>query len=415
MPSCRLTDAATIDAPYPYYAELRDEAPLHWSEPLSAWVLSRFADVARGLLDPRLSSDKRGLLIRAVPVTRVTPELRRDYERLDAFFARWPAFSEGEAHSRLRALLRSSSSGGELDPLRLAKRAVQIVRTRMDDVSNRTSCDLVSDFAKPLACEVVVESLGLPGASEPWIRETERIMACLGQGVPRPDACRDACDALTSLAGLLATPPSPGKEERVFARLSREADEETALALLVNLITAGYTPLASAVTNAIFAIVHGHPSLPALASASADERAGLVEECLRIEAPFLYASRRTVESSAWYGRVVPAGSRVLLLLGAANRDDRMFDAPDELRPGRKNACEHLSLGKGGHYCFGSPVVRAVLDEVLASAPELDARWDLASAAPRWEPFVGLRCMESWTPVARRSRRGSARGQDPSGP
>jgi cytochrome P450 len=96
-----------------------------------------------------------------------------------------------------------------------------------------------------------------------------------------------------------------------------------------------------------------------------------VEEVLRLDSSLIAWRRRTTEPVQVGGVSIPQGATVLLVLGAANRDPEVFEEPDAFRPGRPNARQHLSFGKGIHFCLGAPLARMQARIMLEL---LRARW-----------------------------------------
>jgi cytochrome P450 len=137
---------------------------------------------------------------------------------------------------------------------------------------------------------------------------------------------------------------------------------------------------------------------PALQAELRDDPArvpALVEEVLRFESPFRFHPKLALGDTELGGVAIPAGSMVALLWGAANRDEAIFEAPDEVVLDRPNVRMHLGFGRGIHYCIGAPLARlearVVLERLLArtSSFTLDER-----QAPRWERNIWMRRHES---------------------
>jgi cytochrome P450 len=146
------------------------------------------------------------------------------------------------------------------------------------------------------------------------------------------------------------------------------AEEIPGLCLL--LYIAGTETVADFIGNALVALAE-HPEQRALLAAQPQRSAAAVEELLRFESPVQYRVRTATAQIELHGVAVPAGGAVALLWGAANRDERRWECPDELDLGREPR-RHLAFGEGIHHCLGAPLARlqgrVVLEETLRAMP-----------------------------------------------
>jgi cytochrome P450 len=112
---------------------------------------------------------------------------------------------------------------------------------------------------------------------------------------------------------------------------------------------------------------------------------GAIEELLRFEPPTPHVARYVTREVEFYGKTVPAGSAMLCLSGSANRDDRRYEDPDRFDIHRKLGQQHLTFGRGIHYCLGAALARLegriALDEVLARFPSWELDVENARRAP----------------------------------
>jgi cytochrome P450 len=110
-----------------------------------------------------------------------------------------------------------------------------------------------------------------------------------------------------------------------------------------------------------------------------------IEEILRYEPPALQAARYVTRDVEYYGRIVPAGSAMLTLIGAANRDERRFGADAEAFNVMRSPRQHLTFGVGAHYCLGNALARLegriALDEILSRFPDWEVDLDNAALSP----------------------------------
>jgi cytochrome P450 len=261
----------------------------------------------------------------------------------------------------------------------------------LDRLAGRTEpVDLVDAFAAQLPVLVIAELLGVPvDRREDFLRWGHAAAATLDPGLPFR-RYRSAERALREMHGFL---------RRHFARLRRHPGddlvsqlvglpEEEALtepelhATVMLLLGAGFETTVNLLGNAVV-LLDAHPDQRKALVADPGGWAGAVEEVLRHDSPVQITGRSAAADTHVAGRDVPAGTRVTLLLGAANRDPDVFADPGRFDVTRVNAREHLAFSGGIHYCLGAGLAR--LEAVVA----------LRSLADR---FPGLRV--SGQPVRR---------------
>jgi cytochrome P450 len=189
-----------------------------------------------------------------------------------------------------------------------------------------------------------------------------------------------AVDPKDNLLGSLATACSTG-----------EFDEITAQLIMVILFGAGGESTGSLLGNAMW-ILATRPDLQRQVRDNADLLAPFIEEALRYEPPFRGHYRHVVADTTLGGADLPAGSRLLLLWGAANRDPAQFDAPHEFRLDRPGGKGHITFGKGAHFCVGASLARLEAHIVLRAALDRTSRINAVDIGP-WLPSVLVRRRE----------------------
>ncbi|TFV57049.1 cytochrome P450 [Mycobacterium sp. PS03-16] len=189
-----------------------------------------------------------------------------------------------------------------------------------------------------------------------------------------------AADPADNLLGDLATACAAG-----------ELDDITALAMMITLFSAGGESTASLIGSAAW-ILATIPDVQQQVRERPDLMGAFLEEVLRYEPPFRGHYRHVVGDTALCGVELPAGSRLVLLWGAANRDPAHFDDPTEFRLDRQAAKSHLSFGKGVHFCVGAALARLeariVIDRLLERSTGIDA-----IETGRWLPSLLVRRLE----------------------
>ncbi|WP_238013120.1 cytochrome P450 [Dactylosporangium sp. AC04546] len=298
-------------------------------------------------------------------VPRVPP---RDRSRLAAFTdwsARWLFFQDPPRHTAERApvtrALRTAPEVGNL-ARRLAARLP-------------TSFDALTDFAHPIAAQVIAGLLCPPGA------ETEAFLA-RARALDRADA--DARDPVAREAGLTALVAATqavreqltsGAELAPVPRALRAAwphDDDTAGAHSLMLLFAGVETTQNLIANAIHLLLADPARWTALAA-----RPGTVEEAARLAPPVLGVLRRATRPATLSGVPVEAGTELVVMTARANRDPARFPDPDRFDPDR-SPNPHLSFGLGPHYCPGAALTRLTAAAALAALREAFPRLTLAA-------------------------------------
>jgi cytochrome P450 len=340
------------DDPYPTYRWLRENAPLYRNERLDFWALSRFQDVLAGLIDWKTYSSAEGILL----------------ERLDPrMFDMTPMmiFMDPPRHDRLRRLVSHAFTArrmADLEPL-IRKCAVPL----LDRLEVAGGGDFVKEFSGPFPMEVIFTLLGVPDSDRRQLREW--MDQALDRDPDTPEIPARAVEASLELMrywfGLLEDMRRHPNDGLMCALMDAEiaADDGGTTRLTDGEIVGFCSLLGGAGTETTtkllgYAAVLFARHLDAYAQVRADATRlpDAVEEVLRYSSPAQYAARNVTRDVEWYGQVVPKDSRLLFLIGSANRDPREFDDPDTFDITRKIP-NPLGFGQGVHFCLGANLAR----------------------------------------------------------
>jgi cytochrome P450 len=352
--------------PYPMLARLRREAPIYFSEPWEAWLVTRHADVHAGFRDERLSADRAAAFARHVPAA-----LADEVAPLVNNVRRWALFIDPPAHKRVRALLNRAFSPRLINGLR--PRIVAIVNQLLDASNGHDQFDLVQLLAVPLPVLVIGELMGLPPEDRERLKTwSDDLAALLGAATPTLPLLRGAVRAIVELEAYfrehIAERRRTPREDLLTALVASEADgaildEQELVATAAMMLFGGHETTTHLIGNGVHALAR-HPGQwrrlhaePALAPSA-------VEELLRYDSPVQRMGRVVKTELVLHGQRLGAGQRVFLMLGAANRDPDVFAAPDELDLERADN-KHLAFGWGAHYCVGAALGRLEAELVLA--------------------------------------------------
>ncbi|MFI9234856.1 cytochrome P450 [Streptomyces sp. NPDC053079] len=365
-------DTAFFDDPYPVYARLRAEGPVHHvttPDGSPIWLVLRERDVRAGLGDGRLSVDKA--------------HSRNGYKG----FTLPPALDAnllniGPAdHLRLRRLVSKAFTPRRVEDLRGRVRAAA---DRLADglAAHDGAADLVEHYANPLPLIVIGDLLGVP-------EDSRRPFSAWAGAMFDPAYPGQIAESVGHIHRFLldlvaARRAAPGEDLLSAMIAARDEgdrlseDELVSLAFLI--LLAGSENTQHLITNGLLTLL-GHPAQLDAVRSDPGLLPGAVEEILRHAHPNQWAIRRfPTQDVDIEGVRIPAGDTVMLGIASANRDPERHRDPDAFDIHREDK-QHLSLGQGLHYCLGAPLARMETAIALGTLLERFPRIGLA-AAPR---------------------------------
>jgi cytochrome P450 len=349
--------------PYPLYARLRDEAPAYHNPDRGFWALSRFDDVQTAARDWETFS--------SAPC--VDPDYVGVRLRINSFLDMDPPI-----HDVLRRIVKAHFTPKAIKEFEAV--TVGIADELIDCLVEAGKVDLASDLAWVLPLKATMALLGVPAADFAFLRDTfDRLWHENRLWIePAPDApSRVAAASLREYfaATLVERATRPGGEDVLSTVAEAYAADLATLDQLAEvcivLYIAGYETTANLLSSALLVLAE-NPVQRAWLAANPDGLPDAVEEFLRFDAPVQVLARDTTKPVELHGQRLPAGARVLLLYGAANRDPRRFPDPDRLDVTRP-VVRHLAFGSGIHHCLGAPLARLeariAIGRLLARMPE----------------------------------------------
>ncbi len=320
------------------------------------WLVTRDADVRAGFVDPRLSLHANG------PSPRPPSHRALDITLLDY---------DPPHHTHIRRLAAPA-----LTPRRVAAYrpvAEAVAAELLDAMARRPVADLLSEFAYPFAFQVTCELFGLDRAVRAdlyaWagsvfgrpVRDVAAIRANLDRmdAFFRAEAARRAADPGRDVVSAIVTAWDRGGE----------VSWDEVVSLCATLLLAGYESTPQMIGMSVAELL-ARPGLFAALRADPSRVPAAVEELLRFTTPGPFGTVRTTTTDVAVGgasgAVIPAGSRVLLSIAAANRDPARYRDPDLLDLDRRGAGGHVTFGVGPHYCLGAPLARLELAVALTA-------------------------------------------------
>ncbi len=363
-------DYAIHEDPYPTYTRLREEAPLYRNEERNFWALSRHADVMAAFRDPAHFSNRDGV---SLDPAASGPNAYRTM----SFLAMDPP-----RHDRMRALVSRGFTPGRVAGLE--PRIRELARLHLGPALERGAFDFVGDFAGKLPMDVICELMGVPPADRDEMRRLADLLVHREEGVF--DVPPAGMDAALTLAGyydeMLVERRRRPTDDLTSALLQAELDGDRLTAdeiigFLFLIVVAGNETTTKLLANAWY-WAWCNPDERAKPFADAARIPDWIEETLRYDTSTQMLARTAVEDFELHGGCIPAGGRVVLLLGSANRDARVFPSPDCYDLDRDTSAS-ASFGAGRHFCLGAPLARlesrVAFEELTARVSDYDIDTD----------------------------------------
>lgn len=350
------------------YRRLRDEAPVYFSERYGFYALSRYDDVVAAHRDWKGFSSSHGVDLSTLSKD---PETVRSLEMI--------IMMDPPEHDRFRALVSRVFTPRAVTALEPMIR--EVISELLDPLVERQTFDAVADFSALFPVEIISRMLGVPSSERQQIRHS--LDLSLHREPGEVDPSPEGQTAMLELAGFfhdLAEEKRRSPGDDMLTRLTQvtvERDDGTQTELTAKEIAGFATLLGGAGAETVTKLVangvvlfDAHPDQWERVRNDPSLVAGAVEEILRFLPPSQYQGRFSVEDRSFDGGTIPAGYPVLLLTGAATRDPRAFERPDEFDIDRAPSVA-LGFGHGVHSCLGAALARM---ESRIAFEEVAARW-----------------------------------------
>ena len=370
-------DAAINADPYPAFKRLRDEAPIFYNEQYDFWALSRHADVEAALVNWQTFSSSRGDILEIVQSGMELP----------------PAvvlFEDPPLHTMHRGLMSRVFTPKRMNALEDKVR--EFCAGCLDPLVGADRFDFVADLGAEMPMRVIGMLLGIPDSDQTTVRDKSDAFLRTESGKPmelQQDAIANG-EIFAEYVDWRAQHPS---DDLMTALLNAEfEDEHGTMRTLTRDEVLTYTQVLAGAGNETTGRLIGwlgkllgeHPDQRREIVADRSLIPNVIEEALRFEPTGPHVARYVARDVEYYGTTVPEGSAMLLLVGAANRDERRYEDPDRFDIHRDQG-QHLTFGFGLHFCLGAALARlegrVALDEVLNRFPDWELDLDNARLAP----------------------------------
>lgn len=352
-------DAEYLSDPYPYFARFREETPIFYAPKVNFWVVSRYQDILGIVKDPETFSNARV----QEPMHPITSEALESFKK-GVRVTPTTSTADPPLHRRTRQHAARAFSAKRVTGLE--PRIRETANRLIDEMIDEGTADLVDRFAFPLPAYVVFGLIGYPEEDAEMLKSwcSDRLKITWGR--PLPEEQMQTVEKMTSFFDYIEDfvhHRSENLQDDYTSDLLRIRNEdennlslEEVVSIDYSLSFAGHETTTNLILNGLRQLL----SRPGLWEELREDPSlipNAVEEILRRNTSVIAWRRSTTRPVEIAGVEVPENERLMLLLASANRDESVFDNPDEFDIRRENAGKHLAFSHGIHFCLGAPLAR----------------------------------------------------------
>lgn len=363
-----------VNNPYSFYNSLRKESPIYRASPLQ-WVFTDYDDAVALLQNPLCSHwgqdpDTQMMMFGgqgafAKTLFAFAPDSNLPYRK---------KIMHGLAAKSLRFEVES-----------MQKQADDLLR----GMRHKKEIDFMLDYAHPYTFSTISRIVGVP---EKEINNLVNIVASLKHGyfgfIVSPEATGTGADFLNFMRSLIEYKKLHPGEDLCSALIetchSEKEDDSFILSMLLLLFYAGHDNMMSFMGNAICAL-HEHPTTQEALRQSPERVDGCIDELLRYDSPVQFFLLFAKDDISLKGKNIRAGSQLLVCVGAANRDPKVFKNPDQIDLDRKPS--HLSYGTGAYRCIGARLAQLQAATGLRKFIEATVSYSIDKIRWRHTPYI----------------------------
>lgn len=366
-------DPALHIDPYETWRRLRDDAPVYRNDRYDFYALSRYDDVYAAHRDAKTFISGKGIVLEMMGM---------DHSGLNAQIVTDPP-----EHDRMRGLVNRAFTPRRVSGLADGIRAV--CAEYLDPQVGGSGFDYLADFGAQLPSRIISMLLGVPDSDRPRVLELIDITFHIEPdvGTINPIALEARFELTEYLQEQLAERRKAPRDDLLTGMVQAELPDDSgqvrrltdkeAADLAGEIVTAG-TETVARLLGWVAVVLAAHPDQRAALAADPELIPNAVEELLRYEAPSPVQGRMTSSDVELHGTVIPADSKILLLTGAAGRDERKYEDADRFDIHRRFD-QHVSFGFGLHFCLGASLARLeariAIEETLARFQEWEVEHD----------------------------------------
>ncbi len=388
----RLLDPVVLADPYPLYARLCEEDPVHWDQFLHCWVVTRYADVHQVLHSFSADRTPSPEVMRSLGLGHIEP--------IAAVMVKQMLFLDAPDHTRLRKLCSTAFTPRRVELLE--GRIETIANDLIDKVIANKRMDVIADFAAPFPSIVTAHLLGVPAEDhaqlKAWSADFAEMLGNFQHNPERIDRVLKSVAEMTDyFRRAVREEERPLPEGLIRSLVEAEIDgnrlsEEEVIANTIVTMVGGQETTTNLIGNGLLTLLRQPDKLAELRD-NPEIAESAIEELLRFETPSQHTGRICREDTIMGGKLIKKGDAVMAVMAAGNRDPRRFADPDTLDL-RRTDNRHLAFGWAAHFCFGAPLARMegriAFTTLLRRLPELA----LGEGKLSWRENLGLRGLKS---------------------
>jgi cytochrome P450 len=344
--------------PYPFYARARREEPITFSPDLNAWIVTRYKDIQKILLQPEIFSSRNTLTSPVTFYPRTLEELVKGYLPVPMVLN-----SDGADHTRFRVPLTKAFAPARIR--RLEPFVQEAAHRLIDAFIHDQQADMISQFAYPLALEVVLTLLGIPKKdieqTRKWSHDWLMLMSVQLDEEQQVANAQSTVAFQHYLADLIAERRNVPQDDLISTLPLSTAPgvepltKNELVILLQGLILAGHESTTNMIGTGTLLLLEHREHWQVLCE-HPEYIPQAVEEILRFDAPIQMFARETTREVTIGGVTLPEEAQMLLIYGSGNRDETVFANADEFQL-RRAPNHHLAFGHGVHFCVGAALAR----------------------------------------------------------
>jgi cytochrome P450 len=377
-----LSSDAFFRDPYPTLRRMQQEDPVYFWEPMKAWMLTSYQQIHTLLRDPCFSAQRARPLLSTLAAT-VGSEVA---EEMIAQWSRMVLFLDPPRHTQTRSFLNQGFSPASIRALRSGIEAV--ARQALDAHRALGVIDIATQYADPISLVTLSNLFAVPEEDRPQLRRwSNDLFKPAGVGISAEEVAHRVVQSSQELMAYMKKlvherRGRPGRDlvSRLIEHEAQAPQPEGEVVIqCVQILAAGYVTTANQITNAVLCLLK-HPSELQRLREDPGLLSHAVEEAMRYEPSGLAVSRICIQDTEIGDKSIKQGEFVFGFFAAANRDPEIFPDADRFDISR-NPGRHLTFSSGPHYCLGSMLSRAEIEEALRVLLEL-SDWELGE-----EPYV----------------------------
>jgi len=387
-----------LQNPYPTYARMHEEGPLHYVDvggTWAVWSIFSHAECSAYAKDIRLSAKRAQQMLLPLPLSR-----QAEFSELARMLGLWLIFMDPPEHTRLRKLLNKGFSAAAVENLR--PQVEGIVHQMLEPLQQGDEIELMSEFANPMPVRIISELLGVPQALHGTFVNASRAIAVFRGNPNRTvEEARAAQDALIELTEFFRKTVAERRRNKGTDLISLLIDieeegevltQEELYAQCIALLFAGHETTRNLIGNGMYTLLQ-HPEETTELREKPEIIRSAVEELLRYESPVQFTARVLKEDIEVCGQLIRKGWTILCMLGAANRDPKQFKEPNLLDLKRLNN-QHLAFSAGLHFCIGAQLARLEGQIAILNLVQRFPKMKLTGPRPQWASTFGFRGLKS---------------------